>query len=340
MNRVDALTTSLNERCSELETARAKLAEHETLLSQAQVELQASNGDFATWESIDNRVRFETRQTERYRGIVEQCQENVRCSTTALESAQREQRISELQASRAERQSRARKLGAEVGKLIAQARSLVAASSDLLGALEASAESRDCNELRRLGATASDQRPLHAFWLGAMAENHSLVPTYHAGAETFERNIREQAASICCFEHQEKWGGTSVGADVVVHRVRSMLGDTAVVTAPVAPKAEPQPSSKLDYTSERFFGLHSYRVRVEHDESGREQPKLLLPTSSTRIGASVVQDRTVELAFGLEGRLVRFDDGYECLLAPAKPLGERASDFVERMLDAGGSTSL
>ncbi len=80
-NRVSILTSALSDRCLELEAAQSSLTEHETLLERASSELASSNGDFSIWEAIDQRVRFETRQVERYRGIAEQARGNVECAS-------------------------------------------------------------------------------------------------------------------------------------------------------------------------------------------------------------------------------------------------------------------
>ena len=98
MNLVKSITKQLDARRAELEQAEASLSQHQNLLGQAKAELSASNGDFDIWQKIDERVRFEQRQVERYVGIVEQCTANVECARAALENAQRETEVFTLNA--------------------------------------------------------------------------------------------------------------------------------------------------------------------------------------------------------------------------------------------------
>ena len=96
MNRVESLSASLEDCRRDLSGAKTQLATHETLLEQATQELQASNGDLEIWQTIDQKVRFETRQVERYTSLAAQYQANVTSAEQALLNAQREATVQAL----------------------------------------------------------------------------------------------------------------------------------------------------------------------------------------------------------------------------------------------------
>ena len=327
-DRVSILTSALADRRGELEQATIKLAEHSALLEQATAELGSSNGDFGIWQAIDQRVRFETRQVERYQGIVQQCSENVRCSETALANAKCEAEIEELQRLEARQ--------AEIDrKALSKAAGLYREACALLASVQPSVElaKQRADQLSRLGVTRSPRHPIYQLWLALIEANPGAGPAYWNDATKFERDLVGNIQNAMKLEPMPERQCLSL---------RQSWGDTTARELPPLPKIEPpKPVQTEDYrdgVTDRFWKGMPYRVehwviapnviapnfRVEH--------RLVL-SNSLPFGATIISDQLVTLEHGLTARFVRLDEGRELLLAPSKPLAERAGTVLSAMAD-------
>jgi hypothetical protein len=318
-NRVAILTSALADRRSELEEAERKLAEHSTLLEQATAELTASNGDFEIWQRIDQRVRFERRQVERYQSIIQQCNQNVDCASKALAAAQRETAIEALQQSRAKRQSKAQSIAADIaGHYQAVLEGLAS-----LQPLQA-AEQSDVSELARLGVRTSVNHVVHSLWLACMSAFPGTAPVCFGLAAELGRDLRKNLDSVFKLEP---------ASARQIAKLRQSFGDTTAVI-PEEPKPQPAKAAQVeDYregVSERSY--QGFRYRYETwvcARDSRTEYRLLLPDeSSLPFGVSILSEDHAELEHGLTARLCKTSDGSQVLLAPSKALTEVAASSI------------
>ena len=321
-DRVAVLTAALADRRGEFDAAERKLAEHSVLLETATAELGSSNGDFGIWQAIDQRVRFETRQVERYQGIVQQCSENVRCSETALANAKCEAEIEELQRLEARQ--------AEIDReALAKAARLYREACALLASVQPSVElaKQRADQLGRLGVTRSPRHPIYQLWLALIEANPGAGPAYWNDATKFERDLvgniqnamkLEPMPERQCLSLRQSWGDT-----------------TAVVPPPVmveTPKVVVAEDHRDGVTVKFFRGIE-FRVETWVLAPGGLKERRFISQDSLPFGAKIVSDQIVTLEPGITARFVRLENGREMLLAPSKTIAERASTGLLAMAE-------
>jgi hypothetical protein len=282
MNLVTTMTKQLNARRSELEQSQASLAQHQALLEQAKVELAASNGDFDVWQGIDERVRFEQRQVERYAGIVEQCSANVECARAALASAQHDSEVEKFRSAIDDRKVVATTLVRTFVDMLERARSMAAQLDGLQ-----QDEVRDCIALRELGAQQAPANLANAVALEIMNRNPgcSVLQAAHLKYS----GLAGMVAPSLCATSRVMQGGSPVTGDtlrMVLAQERVRLGDESAREQLPPPEVFKLPEGKVGTVShfvrdasgnkhEFFFDEWSTgELRVP--ESARERARFIL----------------------------------------------------------------